>query len=160
MSPDAITVETRSPEQTERLGRRLAALLPQGAVVALFGELASGKTCLVRGMASHVARDVPVHSPTFTIVNEYGDEERLYHLDLYRLSGPEEAAGIGCEELFEPNGVCVVEWAERAQDLLPARRVDVLLEHAGEDRRRLIVVNHGLLPQGWAETLDAGGQEA
>ena len=93
------TTVTRSQEETERLGAMLASLLPPGAVVALRGELASGKTCFVRGMAAGLAGDKElagrVHSPTFTLVNQYGDSPTLYHVDLYRLSGPEEVAGLG-----------------------------------------------------------------
>ena len=103
----ALELITRDPNVTERLGCALAGLLPAGAVVALFGDLATGKTCLVRGMAAHFAGGAPVHSPTFTLVNQYGADPALYHLDLYRLGGPEELADLGYEELFEPDGVCV-----------------------------------------------------
>lgn len=109
-----MTFETNSPEETERLGYALAGVLPLGAVVALRGELASGKTCLVRGMAARCARGTPIHSPTFTLVNQYPGSPTLYHLDLYRLS-TEEVADLGYEELFEPDGIAVVEWAERAE---------------------------------------------
>ncbi len=149
----AWTGETRSPDETERLGRALAELLPTGTVVALRGDLAAGKTCLVRGMAARFAADAPVSSPTFTLVNEYGTTSRLYHLDLYRLA-PEEVADLGYEELFEPDGVTVVEWAERAEKLLPDRRVDVELEHAGGDRRRITVHDRGVLAEGWQQVLD------
>ena len=146
-------VETASAEETESLGARLASLLPKGTVVALRGDLATGKTCLVRGMAAYFAQGAEIHSPTFTLVNEYGGRDKLYHLDLYRLGGAEEVADLGYEELFEPDGVCVVEWAERAERLLPRQRLDVALEHAGEDRRRLLFVDHGVLPTGWSEQL-------
>ncbi len=146
-------IETRSPEHTERLGQALARLLPNGCVVALTGDLATGKTCLVRGMATYFAQDDTVRSPTFTLVNEYGTATRLYHLDLYRLGGVEELADIGYEELFEPDGICVVEWAERADTLLPSRRVNVQLAHAGEDVRKLIFTNADVLPNGWQEAL-------
>jgi tRNA threonylcarbamoyladenosine biosynthesis protein TsaE len=141
-------VETESPEETEQLGRNLARLVPPGTVIALRGDLASGKTCLVRGMAAHYANGVPIHSPTFTLVNEYGDATRLYHIDLYRLD-PDEVADLGYEELFEPEGVTVVEWAERAERLLPPKRLDVFLEHAGGDRRRLSFTDRGVMPADW-----------
>ncbi|MBI5096019.1 MAG: tRNA (adenosine(37)-N6)-threonylcarbamoyltransferase complex ATPase subunit type 1 TsaE [Candidatus Hydrogenedentes bacterium] len=148
-----VIFETTSPEQTEAAGARLAALLLPGTVVALRGGLATGKTCLVRGMASFFAKGAAIHSPTFTLVNEYGAEHKLYHLDLYRLSSILEVADLGYEELFEPDGVCAVEWAERAEELLPARRLDVFLEHAGEDRRRLTFRDCGVMPDGWQERL-------
>ena len=144
---------THSPEETEALGMALARLLPQGAAVALRGDLATGKTCLVRGMAAHFAQGAPVHSPTFTLVNEYGDATRLYHLDLYRLGGPEEMADLGYEELFDSDGVCVVEWAERAEELLPNQRLDIDLAHGGGDTRRIKMTNHNLLHDGWEQAL-------
>lgn len=152
MKNDSLILQTSSPEQTERLGRALAGLLPRGTVVALRGELAAGKTCLVRGMASLFAPGELVTSPTFTLVNEYGADIRFYHMDLYRLADPREMADLGYEELFDPEGVCAVEWAERVETLLPERRVDVLLEHEGEDARAITIINHGVLPAGWQES--------
>lgn len=146
---DTLILESAGPEATETLGAALGALLPSGSVVALRGDLAAGKTCLVRGMAGRFARDENVSSPTFTIVNQYGDAPALYHVDLYRLGSPEELMDLGIEDLFDPDGICVIEWAERAEGLLPSCRVDVLLEHAGENRRRITIENHGILLPGW-----------
>ncbi|MBI2422057.1 MAG: tRNA (adenosine(37)-N6)-threonylcarbamoyltransferase complex ATPase subunit type 1 TsaE [Candidatus Hydrogenedentes bacterium] len=146
------TCTTASPEATEALGRALIGLLPPGSVVALYGDLATGKTCLVRGMSQTLNHAGNVHSPTFTLVNEYEDG-LLTHLDLYRLSGPEEVYDLGYEEIFEPSGICVVEWAERAGTLLPPRHVSVRLAHAGGDRRTIAIDDRGLLPPGWQDTL-------
>ena len=153
MIPPEHIRHTQSPEETEALGRALASLLPQGAVVALYGDLATGKTCLVRGLAAHFAVDAPVHSPTFTLVNEYGADPKLYHMDLYRLNGPAEIVDLGYEEYFDSDDVCVVEWADRAEGLLPTKRLDVYLEHAGADHRTLTFADHGVLPSGWADAL-------
>jgi tRNA threonylcarbamoyladenosine biosynthesis protein TsaE len=153
VSADTWVAQTRSPEETERLGRVVAQAMTSG-VVALRGELATGKTCFVRGMASCYGAS-GVHSPTFTLVNEYGDGPKLYHLDLYRLSGPPEAEDLGCTELFESGELCAVEWADKAEALLPDRRVDVTLEHVGDDLRRITVRSHGVLPSGWQALLDA-----
>jgi tRNA threonylcarbamoyladenosine biosynthesis protein TsaE len=155
MDAEDLTFETHSPQETERLGRALAALIPLGAVAALRGDLASGKTCLVRGMASRFAVGEPVSSPTFTLVNQYGDSPRLYHVDLYRLTHVEELADIGYEEIFDPDGVCVVEWAERAEPLLPARRLDICLQHVDETTRRITLANSGVLPPGWRGLLSS-----
>ena len=152
VSEDRMQIETRSPDETEELGRRIAGILPCGSTVALRGELAAGKTCLVRGMASHFGDVSRVHSPTFTLVNQYGDHPSLYHVDLYRLA-PEDVADLGCEEWFDSDGVCAVEWAERAERLLPARRLDVFLEHGGHDTRKIALCNRGLLTEGWQRTL-------
>lgn len=152
MSGEALTLETQTPEATEELGRTLAQLLPLGAVIALRGDLATGKTCLVRGMARHFAKDDRVTSPTFTIVNQYGISPTLYHLDLYRLC-LEEVIDLGYEELFESDGITVIEWAERAEGLLPAKRIDIALEHAGHDHRRLTIQDNAVLPKGWQARL-------
>jgi tRNA threonylcarbamoyladenosine biosynthesis protein TsaE len=148
--------ETLSPEQTEEAGFLLAGLLPKGTLVALHGDLAAGKTCFVRGMARCFDQHAPVHSPTFTLVNQYGTDMPLYHLDLYRLSGPEELADLGYEEVFDSEGVCVVEWAERAEGWLPEQRIDLHLAHAGGDRRTLHFHNRGIaLPANFEERLQA-----
>lgn len=150
---DALEVITRSPAETEALGAAVGRLLPQGAFVALRGELASGKTCFVRGVASVLSADAVVSSPTFTLVNEYPGPVPLHHLDLYRLSCADELADLGVEELFEGDGISLVEWAERAGSLLPAQRIEIHFEHAGGDQRRITVLDHSLLPSGWREAL-------
>lgn len=144
---------SNGPGDTENFGEALARLAPPGTVIALRGDLASGKTCLVRGMARTCASNGETHSPTFTLVNEYGAGPDLYHLDLYRLAGPGELADLGYEELFDGPAVCAVEWADRAEVLLPADRVDVLLRHLGDDRRSIECTNRGVLPAGWEQTL-------
>lgn len=145
----SFTQVTRSPEETESLGRRLAAACRPGAVVALHGDLASGKTCLARGMASQAAPGATIHSPTFTLINEYGHPPGLYHLDLYRLENIAEVHGLGLEDLMGQNdALFVVEWAERAQGLLPEQRVNVYLEHAGGDERRIRIEDNGGLVAG------------
>ncbi len=155
-APESAVVETDSPEATEALGEALARLLPPGAVAALHGNLAAGKTCLVRGAARCFGAEHAVHSPTFTLVNAYGAGPVLHHLDLYRLGAAEEALDLGIEELLDmPEGCCMIEWAERAEALLPAQRVDVLLEHLGGGRRRITVSDRGVLPSGWAARLQA-----
>ncbi|HOD48514.1 MAG TPA: tRNA (adenosine(37)-N6)-threonylcarbamoyltransferase complex ATPase subunit type 1 TsaE [Candidatus Hydrogenedentes bacterium] len=146
-------IQTASPEETRALGAALAGLLPRGSVVALRGELATGKTCLVSGMARCFAGADYVHSPTFTLVNQYGENPSLLHVDLYRLSGPEEVEDLGYAELFDSDDICVIEWAERAETLLPENRLDILLEHAGRDLRRLTLRNRNLLGNGWQEHL-------
>ena len=154
MKLQELLIETRNADETYALGACLADLLPAGTLIALRGELASGKTCLVRGMASRLASGVSVSSPTFTLVHEYGDGPEMVHLDLYRLTSLDELVDLGYEEYFDSRkGICAVEWAERAEQLLPEKRLDLFLEHAGEDRRRVKLIDRGLLPEGWIETL-------
>lgn len=156
MTPETCVIETASPGETERLGGTIAAIMPRG-VVALRGDLASGKTCFVRGMAQHFEASRAVHSPTFTLINEYGLDRKLYHFDLYRLNGPYEVEDLGAAELFASDALCAVEWADRAEPLLPARRVDVLFEHLGNDRRRVTFTNRELLAKGWCNKLKSTG---
>ncbi|HPO15501.1 MAG TPA: tRNA (adenosine(37)-N6)-threonylcarbamoyltransferase complex ATPase subunit type 1 TsaE [Candidatus Hydrogenedentes bacterium] len=153
---NTLALETHAPEETERLGHVLMQLLPQGSVVALFGDLATGKTCFVRGMAARFSGEHPVHSPTFTLVNEYGHSNKLYHLDLYRLSGPEELLDLDYEDFFDSDGICVIEWAERAGALLPKRCVHIEFEHGGGDTRKITITNSGVLSEHWPERLQQG----
>jgi tRNA threonylcarbamoyladenosine biosynthesis protein TsaE len=154
----ALTLESDSPPHTERIGRALMDLLPDGALVALYGDLGAGKTCFVRGMAEAIGAARLVTSPTFTIVHEYPGSRPLYHLDLYRITDPRQVLDLGYEELFTPKrGVCVVEWADRAESLLPESRAEIRLAHASGDRRRIEVQNYRTLPEGWQRRLrDAG----
>ncbi|HDP35423.1 MAG TPA: tRNA (adenosine(37)-N6)-threonylcarbamoyltransferase complex ATPase subunit type 1 TsaE [Candidatus Hydrogenedentes bacterium] len=155
---DCLEVTTHSPEDTESLGGRLAGMLPSGAVIALYGDLATGKTCLTRGMARTLAGANAVHSPTFTLVNEYGKEHVLYHIDLYRLGNEEELLTLGYEDIIESGGVCVIEWADKAPHFLPQQRLDIRLEHGGGNTRRIRIENKQMLPDGWQNDL-AGKKE-
>lgn len=159
---DSVRFTSESAAQTEAVGAALLALLPEGSVVALYGNLAAGKTCLVRGMARAAHTQEPISSPTFVVVNEYRGDRALHHLDLYRLTDLSEIIDLGYEELFEPDeGITLIEWAQRAERLLPRHRVVVRLEHAGADRRTVTIENVGVLPEGWRdrvlEAAEAGG---
>lgn len=151
---------TDSAEQTEALGRALAGYLRPGIVMTLEGDLAAGKTCFVRGMATGLASRHAVCSPTFTLVNEYAADaedapvDRLYHVDLYRLAGPEELLALGYEDIFDPNGAAsAIEWPERAGKALPERRVRIQMEHAGMDCRSITISDDDLLAPGWCEAM-------
>jgi len=133
-------VITRGPDETRELAGRLAAALGGPAVIALYGEMGSGKTCFVQGLAMALGVGTLVTSPTFTIVNEYRGSLRLVHVDLYRVSDPDEILALGFEECLDSPGITAVEWAERAGDLLPPTAVRVLFEPlAGKGRRKITV---------------------
>jgi tRNA threonylcarbamoyladenosine biosynthesis protein TsaE len=103
-----------SPKETEALGERWGRDAQRGLVIALSGDLGAGKTQLVKGLARGLGVTSRVHSPTFTLVNEYaGGRLRLFHLDLYRLETRAQILGAGLEEYWQPDGVAVIEWAER-----------------------------------------------
>ena len=112
-------VETNSPEETWELAAELADELGAGTVIALHGDLGAGKTCFIQGLAAALGIDEPITSPTYTLIGEYEGRLPLHHIDLYRLSGPVEALGLGLEEYFDANGITAIEWAERAEGLLP-----------------------------------------
>lgn len=112
-----LTFISHSPAETESLGERWGREARRGLVIALSGDLGAGKTQLVKGIARGLGVTVRVHSPTFTLVNEYGGGRlKLFHLDLYRLETPAQIHSAGIEEFLQPDGVAVIEWAERLED--------------------------------------------
>lgn len=113
---------------TRRLGAQLAALLPDGAVIALNGPLGAGKTRLVQGLAEASGVDQrDVVSPTFSLIQEYRGRRPIYHFDVYRLKDDDEFLALGPEEYFYGCGITVVEWAEKVQACLPSERLEVRL---------------------------------
>ena len=142
--PGTIDLVSHSSLHTERLGERLAAHAQPGDVIALWGELGAGKTVLARGVGIGLGIDEDtVTSPTFIILREhFGGRLPLYHLDLYRIAHS-ELGSTGWEEALDSSGVTVIEWPDRAGDLLPTDRVDVRLEHVAETKRRVTVAPTG-----------------
>jgi tRNA threonylcarbamoyladenosine biosynthesis protein TsaE len=136
---------SHSPAETEALGERWGRAAQSGLVLALSGDLGAGKTQLVKGLARGLGVTARVHSPTFTLVNEYrGGRLPLFHLDLYRLETPAQIRSAGVEEFLQPDGVAVIEWAERlGEELLlpvpggPARLVRVRIEITGDTGREI-----------------------
>lgn len=137
---------SHSPADTEALGERWGRAAQSGLVLALSGDLGAGKTQFVRGLARGLGISSRVHSPTFTLVNEYGGGRlKLFHLDLYRLETREQLAGAGVEEFLSPDGVSVIEWAERISNdefqMTNLKRVKI--EITGETDRRIVYDNFG-----------------
>ncbi len=128
---------TASPAQTRALGARLAALLRQGDVVALYGDLGAGKTQLVKGVCAGLGIErCAVTSPTFTLLHEYeGGRLLVYHFDAYRITRPDELFELGCEEYVYGEGLCLIEWAGRVEPLLPPEALCLRLAHRGGDQR-------------------------
>lgn len=128
-----------SEAETRALGRSLAERLGAGDVVALYGDLGAGKTVLTKGIGAGLGIDPEaVNSPSFTILNEYVPGTLpLYHFDAYRIERVEEFFDLGYEEYFYGDGVCVVEWAEKVERLLPPDALRIRMEHEEGDRRRV-----------------------
>ncbi len=143
-----LQITTGSVPETQDLGVCLAGLLPRGSLVCLTGELGAGKTAFAQGVARGLGIRARVSSPTFTLINEYPGDIPLYHLDLYRLERPEDLEDLGLEEYFASDGVALIEWAERAEGILPDRYLGIEIERAaadgpGETGRLFRFVPHG-----------------
>jgi tRNA threonylcarbamoyladenosine biosynthesis protein TsaE len=120
-----------SPSNTWKIAADFFQTLEKSAVIALHGNLGAGKTCFTQGLAQAAGVREPVCSPTYTII---------HHIDLYRLGGPEEAFDLGFDEILESGGITVIEWAERAAELLPPDTIHIRLERGETDNQRLISI--------------------
>jgi len=135
-----LQVITASPEETQRIAAQFAGELADHAVVALHGDLGSGKTCFVHGLAQQLGVKQAITSPTFTMINEYQGTCPLYHMDLYRITDPDQLFSLGLDDYFDCAGIAVIEWAERAGDLLPAETIHITFEVLeGTDRRSIAI---------------------
>jgi len=136
---------------TQRLGKACAACAANGLVLHLRGELGAGKTTLVRGLLRALGYQGRVKSPTYTLVEPYGDLRlNLYHFDLYRLKDPSEWLSSGFREHFNADSLCVVEWPERAGNLIAKPDLDVHLEYtAGNESRRAALRAHTRAGETW-----------
>ena len=138
-----MVTETRSPEETYELGRKIGLQARPGQVYTLTGDLGVGKTVFTQGVAAGLGITEPVSSPTFTIVQVY-EEGRLpfYHFDVYRIGDIEEMEEIGYDDYFFGNGICLIEWAELFVEILPDDRISITIEknlEQGFDYRRITV---------------------
>ena len=136
------TYISNSPAGTKKIAAELTAALDSGSVVCMYGDLGAGKTAFVQGMAEALGIDEPVTSPTFTIVNEYEGIMPLYHFDVYRIGDSSEMFEIGFDEYIYGNGICVIEWAELIEDILPEDRINVTINkdlEKGDDYRKIII---------------------
>ena len=143
---------SHSPAETGSLGERWGRAAQRGLVIGLSGELGAGKTQFVKGIARGLGITARVHSPTFTLVNEYGGGRlRLFHLDLYRLETRGQMVSAGLEEFLQPDGVTVIEWAEKMvneewrmkNEEKPRRMIFVKIEILGESERKIIYDDFG-----------------
>ena len=136
------TFETLSPAETRRLGRRLAALLSEGDVVLLQGELGAGKTCFAQGIGAGLNVKEAVKSSSFVLVNEYNGRLHVYHADLFRLEDPVQIFELGLEENAE-DGLLLIEWPDRAMQEMPPEHLLARFETTGEKSRRITFEANG-----------------
>ena len=132
-------VEVHSPAETQELGKTLGQMAIAGDLFLLKGELGAGKTCLVQGIAQGLNITEPVRSPTFVLATEHRGRLNLYHIDLYRLDDTLEVDDLGLEDYFEGDGLCAVEWADKAMDSFPAEHLLIEFETVGQESRRILL---------------------
>ncbi|MBA2123333.1 tRNA (adenosine(37)-N6)-threonylcarbamoyltransferase complex ATPase subunit type 1 TsaE [bacterium Unc6] len=128
-----------SVKKTQDIGKILGQNLQNGSIIALFGELGTGKTTLTRGIAKGLGiKNIDfVISPSFVLIREYEGKIPLYHIDLYRLKKTSDILSLGIEEYFYGDGVCVIEWAEKIKTLLPDEKIDIKMFYENLDKRKI-----------------------
>lgn len=138
--------ETKSPKETTQLGKRIGRKLKEGDVIILLGELGTGKTQLIKGIAEGIGikNSRYVKSPSFTFINEYNGKIKLYHIDLYRIKDENEALELGLEEiLFGQKGITAIEWAEKIPSLLPDELLMIKIKYTGKFNRSVEITAKG-----------------
>ena len=142
-------IETNTPQETFAVGKKIGENARPGQIYTLTGDLGVGKTVFTQGVAAGLGIDEPINSPTFTIIQEYESGRLpLYHFDVYRIGDIEEMEEIGYDDYFFGNGVCMIEWAELIEELIPENSIHVTIEkdlEKGFDYRRITIT--GL--EGW-----------
>ena len=140
-----VEIETHSAAETRQLGRKIGILLKQPLIIALIGDLGSGKTAFVQGLAQglDVPADYYITSPTFTLINEYPGRLALIHVDLYRLETVRDLEDIGLDELLYDQAVLAVEWADKLKDNLADSYLSMQFEIIDDEYRKINLIAHG-----------------
>ena len=140
-----MVLQTQSTSETIRIGKSIGSLLRPGDVVALVGELGTGKTQFIKGLATGVGVGKPTYisSPSFTLINEYPGKVPFYHIDLFRLQSEKEAEELGLEEYFQGEGITAIEWADKIPSLLPKEVLWIHIHYTGKDTRSLEIAGRG-----------------
>ncbi len=140
-----MVIETKSPSETVRIGKKIGSRLLPGDVVALMGELGAGKTHFIKGLAAGagVGKPTYISSPSFTLINEYAGRAPFYHIDLFRLKGENEADELGLEEYFQRGGITAIEWADKIFSLLPKEILYIHIHYTGKNSRSLKISGKG-----------------
>jgi tRNA threonylcarbamoyladenosine biosynthesis protein TsaE len=140
-----VVLQTRNTSGTIQIGKSIGSLLLPGDVVALVGELGTGKTQFIKGLAVGVGIGKPTYisSPSFTLINEYKGKIPFYHIDLFRLRAEKEAEDLGLEEYFQSGGITAIEWADRIPSLLPREMLWIQISYTGENTRSIEILGRG-----------------
>lgn len=132
---------TSSAEQTIELGRKLGALLAKGDVIAMQGTLAAGKTTITKGIAEALGVKDTITSPTFCLISEYSGKMPLYHMDVYRLEGPEDFVNLGTDDMIYGEGVSIIEWSEKIMSELPKNTIKLAITPQEDGSREIVIDN-------------------
>ena len=142
-----MVIETHDPEETFEVGRTIGMNAKPGQIYTLTGDLGVGKTVFTQGVAAGLGITEPVNSPTFTIIQEYEDGRLpFYHFDVYRIGDLEEIEEIGYDDYFFGQGICLIEWAELIEEILPEKRIEVTIEknlEKGFEYRKITIEERG-----------------
>ena len=142
-----LIIETHDPEETFEVGRKIGMNAKPGQIYTLTGDLGVGKTVFTQGVAAGLGITEPVNSPTFTIIQEYEDGRLpFYHFDVYRIGDLEEMEEIGYDDYFFGQGICLIEWAELIEEILPEKRIEVTIEkdlEKGFEYRKITIEERG-----------------
>ena len=142
-----MVIETHDPEETFEVGRTIGMNAKPGQIYTLTGDLGVGKTVFTQGVAAGLGITEPVNSPTFTIIQEYEDGRLpFYHFDVYRIGDLEEMEEIGYDDYFFGQGICLIEWAELIEEILPEKRIEVTIEkdlENGFEYRKITIEERG-----------------
>jgi len=138
-----INTVSESPQETQQVGMQLGKLSQPGDVFLLVGGLGAGKTCLTQGIAWGLGIEGYAASPSFVLINQYRGRIPLYHIDLYRLDSIEEVNELGLDDYLYGNGVCVVEWAEKAWAVLPRENLTVEMSFLSDTSRSITIKPNG-----------------
>jgi len=138
-----LTIITKSPEETKKIGKEVGKLARPGDLLAFYGELGAGKTCFIQGISQELEVKDYVTSPSFTIVNEYQGKIPIYHFDLFRLNNAEEILELGYEEYFYGEGLTVIEWAEKIEQLLPKEHLKIDIKFKDHYKRTISFIPKG-----------------
>jgi len=133
-----LEIRLNSLDETEEFGIKLGKLLKKGHIVCLNGDLGAGKTTLTKAIGLGLDVKEYITSPTFTLINQYKGRLPVYHFDVYRLENADELFDLGFDEYFYGNGVCIIEWAEKIEKLLPKERIELDIKKGKDINERVI----------------------
>ncbi len=134
------TIITHSEAETIDFGKSFAQNMKKGSLLALYGDLGTGKTQFIKGVCTGLGVQDDVTSPTFTLMNIYDGREKIFHFDFYRLSSDSQIFDLGIDDFIFSDGICLIEWAEKAERFLPVNRIDVRFDYGEDENDRIIKI--------------------